>query len=295
MLLPTPDPVVIDVAPPTRRAAIASLFTTGYALAAAPVAAAAITTDDVGLTIADVTYRAAGGYKLPAYMARPAAQGRYPAVIVVNEIFGIHAYIKDVCRRLAKLGYVAIAPDYFDRAGDPSQAKDMASIRPIVEAAAQSQVMADTQATIRFLKRQRFVADDKLAITGFCWGGTIVWLAAASFPEIKAGAAWYGRLSPRKPGDFGYTEGMRSPIEEAGKLTAPVLGLYGEKDQGIPLTEVEAMRAALAAAGNAKSEIIVYPGAQHGFHADFRPSYNEAAAVDAWARMLAFFKANGVA
>jgi carboxymethylenebutenolidase len=271
------------------------MFTAGYALSVGPANAQAITTGSEGLSIMEGAFKGHGDYAMPFYLARPAARGRYPAVIVVNEIFGIHAYIKDVCRRLAKLGYVAIAPDYFDRAGDPAILTDMAQVRPIVSATTQPQVLGDTAGALAFLKRQRFVAAQKIAITGYCWGGAIVWLAAARFPEIKAGAAWYGRLTPRRPQDFGYSENQLSPIGEAANLKAPVLGLYAEKDGGIPLDSVEAMRAALAANGNpTKSEIVVYPGAEHGFHADYRPSFNPAAAADGWARMLAWFQANGV-
>lgn len=293
--LRTPDGELPDLKP-SRRTALSALFTAGYALSVSPVNAQAITTPTDGLTITEGRFKGHAHYDLPFYMARPAARGRFPAVIVVNEVFGIHAYIKDLCHRLAKQGYVAIAPDYFDRAGDPSTLTDFAAIRPIVSATEQPQVMGDTQGAIAFLKAQRFVARRKLAITGFCWGGTIVWLAAAMSRDIKAGVAWYGRLAPRKPQDFGYSENQLSPIGEAAKLQAPVLGLYAEKDGGIPLDTVEAMRAALAAAGNpTKSEIVVYPGAEHGFHADYRPQYNAAAAADGWARMLAWFKAHGVA
>jgi carboxymethylenebutenolidase len=296
MLLRTPegDPPDLNL---TRRTALVSLFTAGYALGAGPVSAQTITTDDAGLVIEEVTYRAAGRYKLPAYMARPDVRGKRPAVIVVNEIFGIHAYIKDVCRRLAKQGYVAIAPDYFDRAGDPSTLTDIATqIRPIVAATGHAQVMEDTDATVRFLKRQRFVDDGKLAITGFCWGGAVTWMACARNTAFKAGVAWYGRLAPPEAGAFGAEEGRQWPVDVAGALKCPVLGLYAEEDRGIPLETVAQMRAALAAAGNpSRSEIVVYEDAQHGFHADYRASYKKDAADAAWARMLEWFKANGVA
>lgn len=295
MLLRTPDGELPETNP-SRRAALGALFTAGYTLSTGPVNAQAITTPVDGLILGEVRLAGAGGYGLPAYVARPEARGRRPAVIVVNEVFGIHAYIKDVCHRLARAGYVAIAPDYFDRAGDPSILTDFSQIRPIVASAGIDQVMGDTAGALAWLKAQRFVERRQIAITGFCWGGTIVWLAAAQFAEIKAGAAWYGRVAARKPGDFGYSENQRAPIGEAAKLKAPVLGLYAEKDQGIPLDTVEAMRAALAAAGNpTKSAIQVFPGAEHGFHADYRPSYKADAANEGWAQMLAWFKANGVA
>jgi len=295
MLLKTPEGQ-IAAAVPTRRMAIASMFTAGYALAIAATADAAITTDEDGLKIEEVTFKASGGTALPGYLARPAAKGRYPAVLVVNEIFGIHAYIKDVCRRYAKAGYVAFAPDYFDRAGDPSTLTDFAEIRKIVAKAGVTQVAEDTDAAAAYLAGRKQVAKGRIGVTGFCWGGNVVWMAAARNPAFKAGVAYYGRLvSPPSQGPFPDAEKRLYPVDVAKDLKAPVLGLYGEKDQGIPLADVEAMRAALAAAGNpTKSEIIVYPGAQHGFHADYRPSYDEAAAKDAWTRTLAWFQAHGV-
>ncbi len=282
-------------APPTRRAAIASMFTAGYALSMQPAAATAIETTSEGLHI-DEEVRVFGdrGYVLPAYVARPARGGRRPAIIVANEIFGIHAYIKDVCRRLAHAGYVALAPDYFDRAGDPSTASTFQEVMPIVAQATMDQVMGDTGGAIDWLRGQRFVRDRNLGVTGFCWGGDVVWMACARF-DFRAGAAWYGRLVPPAAGQLGAGEMRQRPIDVAGELNCPVLGLYGERDQGIPVADVERMRAALAANGNPTgSRIIVYPEAQHGFHADYRPSYKEDAARDAWARMLAHFRANGL-
>ncbi|MDX2235770.1 MAG: dienelactone hydrolase family protein [Hyphomonadaceae bacterium] len=295
MLLRTPegDPPDLVI---SRRTALASLFTAGYAVGAGPASAQAITTDDAGLSIEEVTFRAAGKYQLPGYLARPAAPGRYPAVIVVNEIFGIHAYIKDVCRRFAKAGYVALAPDYFDRAGDPSTMTDIQNeIRPIVSAAVHEQVMDDTEGAVKFLRRQRYVQRKALAVTGFCWGGAVTWMAASRIGAFKAGVAWYGRLVAPEPGAFGSEEGRPWPVDVAGALKCPVLGLYAAEDRGIPLETVERMRAALAAAGNpSKSEIVVYDGAQHGFHADYRASFRKDAAEDGWARALAWFRANGV-
>lgn len=295
MLLKTPEGHVPEAAP-TRRLAIASMFTAGYALAVSPPADAAVTTDSEGLAIEEVTYKASGGTMLPGYLARPAKKGRYPSIVVANEIFGIHDYIKDVCRRYAKAGYVALAPDYFDRAGDPSTLKDFGEIRKIVAQAGFKQVSEDTDAAAAYLADRKDVAKGRLGITGFCWGGNVVWMAAARNPAFKAGVAYYGRLvSPPQQGPFPDPEARPYPVDVAKDLKAPVLGLYGEKDQGIPLADVEAMRAALAAAGNpTKSEIIVYPGAQHGFHADYRPSYDEAAAKDAWSRTLAWFAQHGV-
>jgi carboxymethylenebutenolidase len=295
MLLRTPEGELPESAP-TRRTALASIFTVGYALSAGPAHAQAITTDEAGLVIEEVKYKAAGGYMLPAYMARPDKAGRHPVVIVVNEIFGIHAYIKDVCRRLAKEGYVALAPDYFDRAGDPAALTDIAAVRPIVAAATYEQVMDDTDGAVRFLRGKPFVARGEFAITGFCWGGAVTWMAAARNRAFKAGVAWYGRLIAPPADGFGAEAGRPWPSDVAGKLKCPVLGLYAAEDRGIPLSQVETMRAALAANGNpTKSEIVVYEGAQHGFHADYRPSYKADAAADGWSKMLAWFRANGVA
>lgn len=293
MLLRTPEG---DDPQLSRRTALASLFTAGYALGAGPANAQAITTDETGLVVEEVKFSGAERYELPAYLARPAAEGRHPAVVVVNEIFGIHAYIKDVCKRLAKLGYVAIAPDYFDRAGDPSAMTDIQNqIRPIVASATYPQVMTDTDGAVRFLRSQRFAKRNALAVTGFCWGGNVVWMAAAHNRAFKAGVAWYGRLVAPDPGGFGAEEGRPWPNDVAGKLKCPVLGLYASEDRGIPLDTVDRMRGALADASNpSRSEIVVYDGAQHGFHADYRASYKRDAAEDAWARMLAWFKANGV-
>ncbi|MGD9982420.1 MAG: dienelactone hydrolase family protein [Hyphomonadaceae bacterium] len=281
--------------PPTRRTMAASLFFAGYATAAVSSCASPVTTPSDALITEDVRFAGAGGYSLPAYVARPAGRGRHSCVIVVNEIFGIHDYIKDVCRRFAREGYVAIAPDYFDRAGDPAPMTDMNAIRAIVQTADNEQVMGDTQGAIAWLKAQSFSNDD-IGITGFCWGGTVVWMAAARFADIKAGVAWYGRLVRPQPGSWNADEERQWPYDIGGALQTPVLGLYAENDRGIPLESVEQMRASLAAADNpSRSEIVVYPGVEHGFHADYRESYNAEAAADGWARALAWFRANGVA
>ncbi len=281
--------------PPSRRSIAASLFFSGYAAASLSACASPVQTPTDELIVADVHVPGAGGYSLPAYLARPSGQGARGAVIVVNEIFGIHDYIKDVCRRFAAEGYVALAPDYFDRAGDPAPLTDFAEIRAIVATATYEQVMGDTGGALDWLGRQSFVNSSQFAITGFCWGGAVTWMAAARFAQIKAGVAWYGRLTPPAEGGFGAEAGRPWPVNVAADLKAPVLGLYAENDSGIPLSSVEEMRTALAAAGNpTSSEIIVYPGAQHGFHADYRASYDAAAAADGWARCLAWFRANGV-
>ncbi len=281
---------------PSRRSIAASLFLSGYAAAAASASAEPIVTPSEGLVLEDVHVVGAGGYRLPAYLARPRGRRRRGAVVVVNEIFGIHDYIKDVCRRFAHEGYVALAPDYFDRAGDPAPLTDFSAIIPIVNTATHEQVMSDTLGAIDWLKAQRFVNERAFGITGFCWGGSVVWMACARLAEVKAGVAWYGRLVRPQAGGFGAAEERPWPADIAAQLHAPVLGLYAENDRGIPLASVEAMRSALAANGNPTgSEIVVYPGVQHGFHADYRESYNAPAAADGWARCLAWFRARGVA
>jgi carboxymethylenebutenolidase len=274
--------------PDLDRRSAAALLAAGYATIATAAHAAPITTPSDGLTTGTAT--AADG--LPLYVARPDTPGRHPAVIVVSEIFGVHEYIRDMCRRLARAGYVAVAPGFFFRA-DPenriSTLKDFAEIRKIVDTASYLQQMADVGRTLDWLAAQPFTASGRTAITGFCWGGTVAWMSAARFPAIKASVAWYGRLTG--------AEGRPWPLTSVGDLKAPVLGLYGEKDAGIPLSEVDAMKAALAASGNAvakASTIRVFAGAEHGFHADYRPSYNPEAAAAGWAGLLAHFKARGV-
>ena len=263
----------------TRRTAV-SMFAAGYALAGWSAQAAPITTPADGLQIDEVHVPNGTATGVPAYVARPAGKGRHAAVIVVNEIFGVHAYIKDICRRLARLGYVAIAPEFFYRSGvDLPAMTDIKQIIPIVQQAGVEQVDGDVRATSAWLKAQVFAKPTAIGITGFCWGGAVVWRAAMVDPDIRAGVAWYGQLKPL--------------IARAGELRAPVLGLYGALDQGIPQTDVEAMRAATKAAGK-RAEIVVYPDAPHGFHADYRDSYREADAADGWARLLRHFKANGV-
>lgn len=288
MKLTRPDGPLVEIAPSRRGLGAMAIFA-GYAAAIAPVHAAAITTPEEGLITGMVSYPS-GGFDLPAFIARPAARGRKPVVIVVSEIFGLHEYIRDVCRRLAREGYVAIAPAFFVRVGDPAPLTDFGAIMPIVGAASNAQVMGDIEATIAYLDSQNFVAKRRIAITGFCWGGTVVWMASALTARIKAGVAWYGRLVARP----GATEARKYPTDLAGELKSPVLGLYAQNDSGIPLPTVEAMRTALTNAGNIKSKITVFPGTEHGFHADYRPAYNEAAAKDGWAQMLAWFRANRV-
>jgi Dienelactone hydrolase and related enzymes len=272
------------------RRGLTLALTGGYALAAWSAKAQPVKTDAEGIVVGMVEPPAADR-KIPGYLARPAGPGRRPVVILISEIFGLHEYIRDTCRRLAKAGYVALAPDFFVRAGDPSTLTDFQEILKIVATANDAQVAGDIRAGLAYLADQPFADVSRTGITGFCWGGNVVWEACARLPDFKAGVAWYGRLAAD------HTAGgpdNRTPIALAAELKAPVLGLYAEKDNGIPLTDVEQMRAALAAAGKTDSTIIVYPDAQHGFHADYRASYSRPAAEDGWARMLAHFRAHGV-
>jgi carboxymethylenebutenolidase len=269
------------------RRSIAMALAGGYAVAAFSAEAAPITTDGEGLVQSAVEIDA-GDRKIPGFLARPAKAGRHPVIFVNSEVFGVHEWIKDICRRLAKAGYVALAPDLFVRAGDPSKLTDFPAILKIVQATPEAQVTSDTRASLKYLAAQPFADMKRLGVTGFCWGGGATWLCCERFPEFKAGVAWYG---PLKAGNYPRTP----PIDLVKDLHAPVLGLYGGQDKGIPQADVDAMNAALKAAGKTGSQIIVYPDAQHGFLADYRPSYNAKDAADGWAKMLTHFKKYGVA
>jgi carboxymethylenebutenolidase len=228
--------------------------------------------------------------EIPAYRALPATGGPFPVVLVVQEIFGVHEHIKDICRRLAKLGYLAVAPELYARQGDVSKIDNFREIiSKVVSKVPDAQVMSDLDATVAWAKATRKANLDKLAITGFCWGGRIVWLYSARNPSLKAGVAWYGRLvdetNDLKP---------KNPIDVVASLNAPVLGLYGEADSGIPVESVEKMRTALREAGK-PSEIVLYPDTPHAFFADYRDSYRKTQAEDGWKRMLAWFKKYDVA
>jgi carboxymethylenebutenolidase len=226
---------------------------------------------------------------MPAYRAMPEKGGPFPVVLVVEEIFGVHEHIKDVCRRFAKVGYLAIAPELFARQGDVSKLKEINDIIPIVMKAPDVQVMSDLDSTVAWAKKSGKGDTSKLAITGFCWGGRIVWLYAAHNKDLSAGVAWYGRL-------VGDADNLhpKHPIDLVGDLKAPVLGLYGAADQGIPVESVEKMQKALKEAKK-PSEIVLYPDTPHGFHADYRPSYRKDKAEDGWKKLLDWFKKNGVA
>ncbi|RPH54598.1 MAG: dienelactone hydrolase family protein [Lysobacterales bacterium] len=272
----------------TRRDVVVTSLAAGFALAVQPVGAATIETSAEGLTAGEVKIPV-GDQTIPGYSAMPAKGGPFPVVLVVQEIFGVHEHIKDVCRRFAKLGYLAIAPELYARQGDVSKLTSIDDIRAIVSKVPDEQVMSDLDAAVEFAKETGKGDVTRLGITGFCWGGRIVWLYAAHSKQLKAGVAWYGRLVG-EPSE----QTPKHPINIAADLKASVLGLYAGKDQGIPLESVEQMRTALKAV-KAPSEIVVYPDAQHGFHADYRPSYKEDDAKDGWNRLLAWFRKHGAA
>ncbi|PZU99978.1 MAG: carboxymethylenebutenolidase [Pseudanabaena sp.] len=273
----------------TRREFIAiSSLTTGFAIAVQPISAKVITTDQQGIVAGEIKIPVKDG-TIPAYRARPTLGQDFPVVLVIQEIFGVHAYIQDVCRRLAKLGYLAIAPEMFYRQGDVSKLDGIDEIRKVVSQVPDAQVMADLDAAVAWAVKSSKGNPDKVAITGFCWGGRITWLYSAHNPKVKAGVAWYGRL-------VGESTALtpKHPVDIASSLQVPVLGLYGGKDTGIPLDTVDQMRSKLSGC-SASSEIVVYPEAPHAFHADYRPSYRQTEAEDGWKRMLAWFSKNGVA
>ena len=271
----------------TRRAMIVTSLATGFALAVQPISAQTITTGSEGLTAGEIKIPTTDG-DIPGYRAMPASGGPFPVVLVVQEIFGVHEHIKDICRRFAKLGYFAVAAELFAREADVSKISDIKDIMAIVAQVPDSQVMSDLDATVAWAKGTGKADVAHLGITGFCWGGRIVWLYAAHNPKLHAGVAWYGPLirntTALQP---------RHPLNVAADIKAPVLGLYAGEDKGIPASDIEMMREALKKA-RPKSEIVVYPDAQHGFNADYRPSYNAADAQDGWRRMLAWFNDHGV-
>ena len=273
----------------SRRGFVMTSLATGFALSVQPVSAEAIHTDASGLEAGEVKVPVPDG-TIPAYRAMPDKGGPFPTVLVVQEIFGVHEHIKDICRRLAKLGYYAIAPELYARQGNPAGISDIQElIKTIVSKVPDAEVMSDLDSTVAFAKASGQADTSKLAITGFCWGGGIVWRYAAHNPALKAAAAWYGPLD-RPPTELQ----PKSPINLVDDLKAPVLGLYGGADTGIPVESVERMRAACQEA-HKTCDLVIYPDAPHGFNADYRPSYRADAAKDGWAKMLAWFKDHGVA
>ncbi len=272
----------------SRRRFMVTMLAAGFATAVRPVCAQTlITTDTQGLTAGEVKVPVGDG-QIPAYRAMPEHGKSLPTVLVVQEIFGVHEHIRDVCRRLAKLGYLAVAPELYARQGDASTLGSPQEImEKIVARVPDEQVLKDLDATAAWAAKNGGHAK-RLAVTGFCWGGRIVWLYAAHNPNLKVAVAWYGRLTgsvdPLHP---------KQPIDLAKSIKVPVLGLYGGADQGIPVETVDMMRDELNAAGN-KSEFVIFPDAPHAFYADYRPSYRKDAAEDGWRRLQAWLKKNGV-
>jgi len=269
----------------TRRKFIAvSTLAAGFALAAHPISAETITTDSNGLIAGEVKIPVKDG-SIPGYRAMPATGSNFPVVLVVQEIFGVHVYIQDICRRFAKLGYLAIAPELFVRQGDISNMTEIQEIiSKVVSKVPDAQVMSDLDATVAWAESSSKGNINKLGITGFCWGGRIVWLYSAYNPKVKAGVAWYGRLISQSSALT-----PKHPIDVAASLKVPVLGLYGGKDDNIPNDSVEKMRQALKT-GSSGSEIILYPDTPHGFYADYRPTYRQKEAQEAWKRLQDWFK-----
>jgi carboxymethylenebutenolidase len=272
----------------SRREFVVTSLAAGFAMAAQPVSAQTITTDSSGLEAGEVKVPVTDG-EVPAYRAMPKDGKNLPVILVVQEIFGVHEHIKDICRRLAKLGYFAVAPEMYARQGDVSKLTSFQDILKIVAKVPDAQVMSDLDATVAWAKSTGAADVARLGITGFCWGGRIVWLYSAHNPGVKAGVAWYGRL-------VGQADELhpKHPIDVAGSISAPILGLYGGADTGIPVDTVDKMRDALKAARK-MAEIVVFPDTPHAFFADYRPSYRKEQADDGWKRMLEWFKKNGVA
>ncbi len=277
--------------PFSRRRFVQTTVGSGFAAAVLPVGAQTIKTSSEGLVTGEVMI-SVGNFKMPAYRAAPAGKTGLPVVLVISEIFGVHEHIADVARRFARQGYLAIAPELFVRQGDAQSYGEIGKlIAEVVSKVPDAQVMTDLDASVAWAK-DNGGDTGRLGITGFCWGGRITWLFSAHQPMVKAGVAWYGRLvgpaSELAP---------KHPVDVAGQLNSPVLGLYGSADAGIPLDTVEAMKKALAAGSAAarKSQFVVYPDAPHAFHADYRPSFRKEPAEDGWRRCLDWFKANGVA
>ncbi|MDO9005635.1 MAG: dienelactone hydrolase family protein [Aquabacterium sp.] len=272
----------------SRRGFVVTSLATGFALASEPLLAQAISTDTKGLVVAEVQVPTADG-KIPAYVARPAKAGKHPVILVVQEIFGVHEHIKDVCRRYAKLGYFAIAPEMFARQGDVSKMTDIGAIlSEVVSKVPDAQVCADLDAAVAFAKASGHANADKVGLVGYCWGGRTAWVYALHNPKLKAAVAYYGLLegmkSPIKP---------RDPIEFGAEIKVPVLGLYAGKDAYVKPEAIAKMREGVAKSGSG-SEIVVFPNVDHGFNADYRPTYDKAAATYAWKLTRDWLKDHGV-
>lgn len=272
----------------TRRQFVTTAtLAAGFAIAVRPVSASVIRTSAEGLLAGPVKIPV-GSTEIPAYRAQPATGSNFPIVLVIQEIFGVHEHIQDVARRLAKLGYLAIAPELFVRQGDVSKLTSIRKIRPIVAKVPDAQVFGDLDATIAWAVKSSGGNPDRIGITGFCWGGRITWLYAAHNPKVKAGVAWYGRLVDKVTATT-----PKHPVDIAPTLKVPVLGLYASEDSGIPVSTVEIMRDRLKQ-GSSPSKILVYSGMPHAFFADYRSTYREAAAKDGWKQLQAWFKTYGV-
>ncbi len=271
----------------SRRGFVQAAVGSGFAAAVLPVTAQTIKTDSEGLTVGEVTIPV-GDFKMPAYRAQPAGKTNLPVILVASEIFGVHEHIADIARRFAKLGYLAIAPELFVRQGDAQSYGEIAKlVSEVIAKTPDAQVMGDLDACVAWAKANGGDAS-KLGITGFCWGGRTTWMYTAHNPAVKAAVAWYGPVARS------YYAGDKTALDVAASIKAPVLGLYGAADGGIPNDTVEKMMAALKAAGNTTSELVLYPDTPHAFHADYRPSYRKAQAEDGWKRATAWFKTHGV-
>ena len=271
----------------SRRGFLLTSLAGGFAVASEPVFAQAIKTDTQGITAGEVKVPVKDG-QIPAYRAMPAKGGNFPVILVIQEIFGVHEYIQDICRRLAKQGYYAIAPAMFSREADVSNMSLDAILKEVVPAVPDAQVMADIDSTVAFAKASGKANTSRLGIVGYCWGGRTVWLYANHNPAVKAGVSYYGLLAglkgPNKPAD---------PVDVAANLKVPVLGLYAGEDSFVPDEVVDKMRNELGK-GSSASEIVVFPAVNHGFHADYRPTYDRRAATYAWKLTLDWFKERGV-
>jgi carboxymethylenebutenolidase len=265
------------------RVGVAGVGLAGFAIAATPVAGKVITTATEGLSAADGTV-SSGGFAVPIYAVRPAAPGKYPAVLVIPEVFGMHEHIKDVTRRFAREGFLAVTFEPYAREGGVQHLPDLDAVRKVVDPVPDARVMADLDAIVDWVKKHPSAMADRVGMTGFCRGGMYTLLYAAHSSELKAAVPWYGQLRPA------LTPGVRTvgPLDVAARISAPVLGLYGAEDLGIPVADVKTLEAAMKAAGRT-AEFVIYPGAPHAFFADYRPSYRAEAAKDAWGRCIAWF------
>ena len=265
------------------RVGVAGVGLAGFAIAATPVAGQLITTSDAGITV-DTGKVASGDFQVPIYTACPAAPGKYPVVIVIPEVFGMHEHIKDVTRRFAGAGFLSVTFEPYAREGGVLNLPDIDAVRKVVDPVPDARVMGDLDAIVAYARKHSAARGNRIGVTGFCRGGMYTLLYAARNREVKAAVAWYGPIRPVK------TPGVRTvgPLDVAAEINSPVLGLYGGEDLGIPVADVKAMEAALKAAGKT-SDFVIYPGAPHAFFADYRPSYRPEAARDAWGRCLAWF------